>query len=114
MCRVLGVSPSGYYAWRGRSGRVRRDEDLRGTIRTIDKASRGTYGVPRVHAELAAGGERVSRERVARLMREASLAGSAGAGALAPRVWIAATERLRTAWNASSGPMHRIGSGWPT
>ena len=78
MCRVLGVSPSGYYAWRSRgwSGRARRDEELRGTIRTIHKASRGTYGVPRVHAELAAGGRRVSRKRVARLMREAGLAGA--------------------------------------
>ena len=77
MCRVLGVSPSGYYAWRsrGRSGRWRCDEELRGTIRTIHKASRGTYGVPRVHAELAAGGFGVSRKRVARLMREAGLAG---------------------------------------
>ena len=77
LCRVLGVSPSGYYAWRsrGRSGRWRRHEELRGTIRTIHKASRGTYGVPRVHVELAAGGFGVSRKRVARLMREAGLAG---------------------------------------
>ena len=77
MCRVLGVSPSGYYAWRsrGRSGRWRRDEELGGAIRTIHKASRGTYGVPRVHAELAATGLGVSRKRVARLMREAGLAG---------------------------------------
>ena len=77
MCRVLGVSPSGYYAWRRRgwSGRRRGDEELRGAIRTIHRASRGTYGVPRVHAELAAGGVRVSRKRVARLMREAGLAG---------------------------------------
>ena len=41
----------------------------------IHQASRGTYGVPRVHAELAAGGWRVSRKRVARLMREAGLVG---------------------------------------
>ena len=77
MCRVLGVSPSGYYAWRrrGRSGRAKRDAELRERIRAIHRASRGTYGVPRVHAELAAGGERVSRKRVARLMREAGLAG---------------------------------------
>ena len=74
---VLGVSPSGYYAWRGRgrSPRVKRDEELRGTIRAIHEESRGTYGVPRVHAELAAGGCRASRKRVARLMREAGLAG---------------------------------------
>ena len=77
MCRVLGVSPSGYYAWlgRGRSRRAQRDEELRGAIRKIHKASRGTYGVPRVHAELAAAGSGVSRKRVARLMREAGLAG---------------------------------------
>ena len=53
MCRVLGVSPSGYYAWRsrGRSNRAKRDEELRGTIRTIHDASGGAYGAPRVHAE---------------------------------------------------------------
>ena len=77
MCRVLGVSPSGYYAWRGRgpSPRAQRDEELREGIRAIHEDSRGTYGVPRVHAELAARGWRVSRKRVARLMREAGLAG---------------------------------------
>ena len=77
MCRVLGVSPSGYYAWRGRgrSHRAKRDEVLRGTIGTIHQQSRGTYGVPRVHADLVAGGCRVSRKRVARLMRDVGLAG---------------------------------------
>ena len=77
MGRRLGVSPSGYYVWRsrGRSLRAKRDEALGGTIRTLHEASRGTYGVPRVHAELMAGGCRVSRKRVARLMREAGLAG---------------------------------------
>ena len=77
MCGVLGVSPSGYYAWRsrGRCARARRDEELRKAIRAIHEDSRGTYGVPRVHAELAAQGCRVSRKRGARLMREAGLAG---------------------------------------
>ena len=77
MCRVLGVSASGYYAWRGRgrSRRARRDEELRGTVRTIHKDSGGTYGVPRVHAELHRRDCPVSRKRVARLMREAGLAG---------------------------------------
>ena len=77
MCRVLGVSPSGYYAWRsrGRSLRAKRDEALGGTIRTLHEASRGTYGAPRMHAELMAGGCRVGRKRVARLMRESGLAG---------------------------------------
>ena len=77
MCRVLGVSPSGYYAWRGRgpSRRARRDEELRGMIGRIHEDSRATYGMPRVHAELVAGGCRVGRKRVARLMRESGLAG---------------------------------------
>ena len=77
MCRVLGVSPSGYYAWRGRgrSCRARRDEELRAMIRRIHRDSHGTYGMPRVHAQLLAGGCRVGRKRVARLMREAGLAG---------------------------------------
>ena len=77
MCRVLGVSPSGYYAWRGRgrSCRARRDEELRAMIRLIHRDSHGTYGMPRVHAQLLAGGCRVGRKRVARLMREAGLAG---------------------------------------
>ena len=77
MCRALGVSASGYYAWRGRgrSKRAQRDEELRGTVRTIHNGSGGTYGAPRVHAELHRRGCRVSRKRVARLMREAGLAG---------------------------------------
>ena len=77
MCRVLGVSSSGYYTWRsrGRSNRAKHDEALGGTIRAIHEASGGTYGAPRMHAELTANGRRVSRKRVARLMREAGLAG---------------------------------------
>ena len=77
MCRVLGVSFSGYYAWRSRtqSARARRDEGLGKAIRAIHEDSRGTYGMPRVHAELVARGWRVSRKRVARLMREAGLVG---------------------------------------
>lgn len=71
MCRVLGVSPSGYYAWRKRplSPRARADVELSAYIDAIHRASRGTYGAPRVHAELAALGLHVSRKRVARLMR---------------------------------------------
>jgi putative transposase len=77
MCRLLGVSASGYYAWsqRPRCGRARADEVLLAQIRAIHVRSRGTYGAPRVHAELSAAGTRVSHKRVARLMREAGLAG---------------------------------------
>ncbi len=77
MCRVLGISPSGFWAWSKRppSERARSDANLTGQIRRIHERSRGTYGVPRVHAELAYTGTRCSRKRVARLMREAGLEG---------------------------------------
>jgi len=77
MCRVLGVSPSGYYAWRKRpaSARAQADQRLLRQIRTAHEASRGTYGVPRIHAELCEQGVAVSRKRVARLMREAGITG---------------------------------------
>ncbi len=77
MCRVLGVSPSGYYAWQRRapSARAQRDAELTMKIHTIHIESRGTYGAPRVHAELAAQGIHVGRKRVARLMRAARVQG---------------------------------------
>ena len=77
MCRVLGVSSSGYYAWSKRmpSRRAQSNCSLTRTLRTIHAASRGTYGVPRVHAELAADGLHVGRNRIARLMRAADIAG---------------------------------------
>ncbi|MFA9462588.1 IS3 family transposase [Thiohalorhabdus methylotrophus] len=77
MCRVLGVSRSGFYAWRRRqpSARERADRALLGQIRAIHGRSRGTYGAPRIHAELAEAGFPVSRKRVARLMRQDSLRG---------------------------------------
>jgi putative transposase len=77
MCRVLGVSPSGDYAWRHRkpSARARKDAELSEKIRSYHQASRGTYGSPRIHADLAAEDLRVGRKRVARLMRAAGLQG---------------------------------------
>jgi putative transposase len=77
VCRVLGVSPSGYYAWqsRPRSARAQADAALTQQIGTIHARSRETYGAPRVHAELAAQGTLVGRKRVARLMQAAGLAG---------------------------------------
>ena len=75
MCRLLGVSSGGYYAWRKRrlSRRAKTDTALTAQIRAAHAASRGTYGTPRVHAELAAKGIRVGRKRVARLMSQAAL-----------------------------------------
>jgi putative transposase len=78
LCRVLEVSRSGFYAWwrRPPSARAAADAALAGTIAAIHAGSRGTYGVPRVHAELAdARGVRCGRKRVARLMRDAGLVG---------------------------------------
>ncbi len=77
MCRVLEVSRSGYYAWHVReaSARSQADEALKRQIQAIHERSRGTYGVPRVHAELEALGEGVSRKRVARLMGELGVQG---------------------------------------
>ena len=77
VARLLGVSPSGYYAWRDRelSPRQQYDAVLKACIGNIHHRSRGTYGVPRIHAELAADGIHIGRKRVARLMREMDLAG---------------------------------------
>ena len=77
MCRVLEVSTSGYYAWlqREQSDRAKEDEELTGEIKEIHKRSRGTYGAPRIHAELAEDGTRVGVKRVARLMQAAGLEG---------------------------------------
>jgi putative transposase len=77
MCRTLGVSPSGFWAWikRPPSARTLADRALTAQIREIHTDSRGTYGMPRVHAELRFAGTRCSRKRVARLMRAAGLEG---------------------------------------
>ena len=77
MCRTLGVSPSGYWAWvkRPPSARAVADAALTTTIRAIHRDSRGTYGTPRIHAELRFTGTRCSRKRIARLMRLAGLEG---------------------------------------
>jgi transposase InsO family protein len=78
LARVLGVSPSGYYAWCERpvSPRAQADQALLVQIRASQDQSRGTYGVPRIHADLQAQGVRWGRKRVARLMRNAELVGA--------------------------------------
>jgi putative transposase len=78
VARVLGVSESGFHAWRQRpvSARAAADKMLLKRVRTIHASSRETYGVPRVHAELRAAGEKHGRKRIARLMRVAGLVGA--------------------------------------
>jgi putative transposase len=78
MCRVLGVSRSGFHAWQARKPSGRALEDARLTVRIaeIHTQFRGVYGSPRIHAELVlADGERVGRKRVERLMRAAGISG---------------------------------------
>jgi len=93
LCHVLEVSASGYYAWlvRPASQRARTDADLSDRIRAIHARSRGTYGVPRVHAELTEEKIAVGRKRVARLMRAAGLQGASR------RKWVTTTRRDRDA-----------------
>jgi putative transposase len=89
MCRVLGVSASGYYAWRtrGTSQRATNDARLLEQIRAFHQASRGTYGAPRILRDLRAAGVRVGRKRVARLLKQAGLRG------VSRRKWPATTVR---------------------
>lgn len=77
MCRVLELSRSGLYAWRRRrpAARLQREAELRSRIRGIHGASRGTYGSPRVRAQLRRDEVRVGKARVERLMREEGLRG---------------------------------------
>jgi len=89
ICRVLGVSPSGYYAWQKRpvSKRAQADGVLLRQIRTAHLASRETYGVPRIWRDLHDVGVAVGRDRVARLMRQAGLRG------IARRRFVTTTQR---------------------
>lgn len=75
LCRNLGVARSAFYEWAecGASAKARDDERLLTEIRAVHKRSRERYGAPRVHQALRASGHRVSRKRVARLMRDAGL-----------------------------------------
>ena len=78
LCRLLGVSRSGYYAWRSRplSARAIGDAQLTDQIRLIHVLSRKTYGAPRIHWELEDAGVRIGRKRIARLMRLAGIRGA--------------------------------------
>jgi len=77
MAETLGVSRSGFYAWceRSPSARAIADAALIGRIKAIHRASKETYGAPRIHAELAEDDIQVGRKRVERLMKAAGLKG---------------------------------------
>ena len=76
-CELLGVSRSGYYAWKDRPAPPRAADDceLLVEIKAAHKTGRGNYGSPRVHRELRAKGRRVGKKRVARLMRREGIVG---------------------------------------
>ena len=77
MCKVLKLSRGGYYNWlkRGESDRARKDQDLVKKILHIHLETKGIYGAPRVHAQLKKEGHKLSKKRVARLMREVGICG---------------------------------------
>jgi len=79
MCNILGLSASGYYAWRERpeSPRAAANRALLEEIRVIHTSSSGTYGSPRVHAVLRAYGRRIGHTRIEKLMRRAGIRGLA-------------------------------------
>jgi len=76
LCRALGVTRSGSYAWQRRpaSARVQQDRQLTRQLRLVHAESRQTYGRPRLHRALRARGIRIGEKRVQRLMRAAALA----------------------------------------
>lgn len=92
LCRLLGISPSGFYAWRRRepSPRAVTNQRLLADIRTIHTASREAYGAPMIHAELVETGWAVNHKRVARLMRSAGIVG------VTRRKWHGTTRREPT------------------
>lgn len=79
ICAALGLSVSGYYAWRRRveSPRAADNRALLEDIHRLHAESHGTYGAPRIHAALRRRGRRVGRSRIERLMRHAGLRGLA-------------------------------------
>ena len=98
LCRLLNVSRSGYYAWRDRplSARARSDMALTALIQQIHRRSRGAYGAPPIHAELADDHNvHVGRKRVARLMRAAQLRG------VTPKAFVCTTTKDPGATRAS-------------
>jgi len=111
LCRVLGVSRSGFYAWRQRPRSARDQESLTlvARIRAVHRESRGIYGSPRVYRALRAAGYAIGKHRVARLMRLEGLRGRAAGRfrfiatrrsvdlpAAPNRLWLAYITQVRT------------------
>ena len=106
MCAALKVTRQGYYAWRKRppSAHDLRDAELAAKISEIYGASRGNYGAPKVFAELKRAGERTSRKRVARLMRDNGMVGTTRGCARRPK---GAAKPAAPQANAAPDPVKR-------
>ena len=116
MCRMLGVSRSGYYDWRGRapSARVTANLALLGDVRRLQARHQGRYGSPRMHAALRAEGHGCSRGRVERLMRRTASARSPAAGSgPAPPTAVIIWRSLLTGSHSASRLPRRTGYGSP-
>jgi putative transposase len=113
MCRTLGVSTSGYYAWllRAPSARKQNDITMGDRIEAIHRRLRNTYGRPRIKAELKDDGISISNDRLMRLMNERQLEGASRRKVFAQRCAIATPGQLLTSSIASSWPTRPINFG---
>ena len=113
LCGALRVSKSGFYAWKARpeSRHACEDRRLGVLIGEAHSHSRRTYGSPRVHAELAANGEHVSRKRVARRMRELGLEGRPAGAVSRPQTARMTSQPRRTCSIATSQQRLRTSAG---
>ena len=116
VCRVLGVSRSGYYARRTRQtpARVREDRRLKQQILAAHVEAGGRYGTPRIEQALRRQGVSTSRKRVARLRRELELRAKGRRRFRAPPTPSTPTRRPPTGSSASFGRRDRTRSGWVT
>ena len=115
LCRLFAVTRAGFYAWRRRpvSARQRQDWALLEEMRAIFAASGGTYGSPRIQHALLASAHRVSRRRVARLMRQDGPALASSACIEARPACIGGSADSRITWDARRRPAP-IRSRWAT
>ena len=108
MARLLSVSRSGYYEYRKRcrattlTAQKQRQEDLTVKILTHHRESEGTYGAPRITADLREAGEQVTEKTVAKIMTQVGIEGIAHARSKSPRLRSTRTRHSRRIWSGDS------------
>jgi len=115
MCRVLEVSPSGFYAWRSRpeSARAASDRHLLAKVHRLQAQHHGRYGSPRMHAALRAEGHSCSRGRVERMMRRHDIRALTSRGFARARPTVITPSRSpQTCSRSGSSHRRRAGYGW--